>query len=174
MARKLNEIQLMVAAANGAKHAFLKLISAGTSIVLDAVDGSETLAKATDIFTYIDSDFVNYGADEAGSATGETPASVYEMVQNATFAQMFGSLSNDLNKLCLTQSQIKNFVRKHRGWLRTDGYGTFFLFRSKGKFFVADVFVRSGGALRLRVRRLEDGSVWFAGGWLRLVVPQLA
>ncbi len=152
----------------------LRLISAGSSIVIDVVDGSEILSKAKEMFVWIDSDFIGYGADEAGSATKETPVAVYEMVENATFAQMFGSLNSDLDKLCLTQDQIKNFVKKYRNWLRTDGYGTFFLFKSKNNFFVAYVYLFSGAGLEVCVYRFGRDFVWRVECRHRIVVPQLA
>lgn len=154
---------------------FLTPISSDEEIVIDAVDGTEILAKATDTFSYIDSDFVVYGADEPGTATGETPVRVHEMVKNATFTQMFGSLSPDLGKLCLTQAQIKNFVKKHRNRLRTGGCATaFFLFKSRKNFFVASVYVGSGGALEVSVYRFEYLNVWNAVDRRRVVTPQLA
>jgi hypothetical protein len=157
------------------KETILRLISGSESLVLDAVNGTEILANAEDVFTYIDSDFKNWGADEAGQATTETPAEVYEMEEkDATFSQIFGELSSDVKKLCFTQHQIKNFVKKYRNWLRTDGYATFFLFESKGRFFVARVAFLSDGGLRVNVDRFELGLVWLARHRLRFVVPQLA
>ena len=150
----------------------LNLLSRGESLVLDVVDGTETLANATDIFAYIDSDFRNWGTDRKGPATKETNVAVYEMVKDATFSQMFGSLSSDLNNLCLTQAQIINFVKKYRRWLHTDGYATFFLFESGGGFFVASVDLDSGGGLGVLVRRLENSNVWNAGIRHRLVLPK--
>jgi len=156
------------------KETFLQFISSGESLILDAVDGSETLLDAKDLFVYIDSDFKNWNADEKGQATGETPVEVYEMAKDATFSQMFGELSADVRKNCLTQHQIKNFVKKYRSWLRTDGYAAFFLFESKGNVFVADVDFISDGKLKVNVRKFEDDSVWSAGLRRRIVVPQLA
>ena len=95
------------------------------------------------------------------------------MAKDATFAQMFGSLKADLDKLCLTQHQIKTFCEKHQNLLRADGYGTFFLFKGEGQFFVADVRVRSDG-LRVYVYRFGYDFVWHAGGRHRVVVPQLS
>lgn len=46
-----------------------------------------------------------------------------------TFAKIFTSFRGDLDKLCLTQHQIKAFCKKHANWLRTNGYATFFLFK---------------------------------------------
>jgi len=152
----------------------LKLISGGESPILDAVDGTETLYEAKDVFVYRDSDFKNYGVNAKGPATPKTSVRVYEMIKDASFAQMFGSLSSDVRKLCLTQAQIKNFVRNYRGWLRTDGWATFFLFESNSELFVASVSVDSDGGLEVDVDRFEDSSVWFAGCRYRLVVPQLA
>jgi len=153
------------------KNEILKLISAGENVAIGPTDGTEILAKAKDIFTWIDSDFVDYGADEPGQATLETSVRVYEMAKDATFAQMFSSLSSDLDRLCLTQAQIKSFAKSHRNWLRSDGYATFFLFKSHGHFFVAGVFVNSYGELEANVGRFEDGNVWGAGGRGRVVVP---
>lgn len=160
---------------NIVKEAILRLISGGESLVLDAVDGTEILADAKDVFPGgIDSDFVNWVANEPGRPTAETPVDVHEMTKDATFSQMFGELNADVRKLCLTQHQIKSFAKKHRGWLRTDGYGTFFLFESEGHFFVADVGFNSSDDLRVLVDRFEYSDVWSAGLRPRLVVPQLA
>lgn len=163
-----------------ARNDFLRLISGDESVVIDPTDGKEVLANADDLFDYIDSDFRNWRADEPGQPTGETPVEIYEMIGDATFTQMFGSLGADrripasMRKLCLTQAQIKGFVKKHRNWLRADGYGTFFPFVSYGQFFVARVDVSSGGGLRVCVLRLGHSGVWRAAGRHRVVVPQLA
>ncbi|MFH0891374.1 MAG: hypothetical protein V1867_01185 [Candidatus Falkowbacteria bacterium] len=156
------------------RETFLRLVSGGETLIIDAVDGTETLADATDVFAWIDPDFKNWGADEPGPATGKTQAVVYEMVKNGTFADMFGSLNGDIRRLCFTQAQIKLSVKKHRNWLRDDGYGTFFFFQSKGEFFVADVALYSGGRLNVHVLRLENSLVWNAVRRPRLVAPQLA
>ncbi|MFA5777207.1 MAG: hypothetical protein WC906_02105 [Parcubacteria group bacterium] len=166
--------RIIVEKTEKAREVILKLISGGESLILDAVDGAETLAEAEDVFAYIDSDFKKYRADEKGPATDETPVEVYEMAKDATFAQMFGSLNYDVGRLCLTQHQIKNFVRKYRGWLRKDGYPTFFLFKSNNQFFVACVFFGSGGVLEVDVGRFGSDDVWYAGSRRRVVVPQLA
>src|SRR3989344_5841606 len=141
---------------------FLKLISGGEDLTIDPVEGTEILAEANDVFAHIDGDFRNWGADEASGPTESTPASVYEQVRDGTFAQLFGSLSGDVSRLCLTQAQIKGFVRKYRQWLRADGYATFFLFKSHDQFFVASVDVGSVSALEVDVYRLGDPLVWYA------------
>ena len=151
---------------------FLKLISDGQELIIDATDGKEILADAKDVFAWIDNDFVNWGANEPGQSTEATSVQVYEMTKDANFNNMFESLGNPEN-LCLTQAQIKGFVKKHRDWLRTDGYGTFFLFKSNGNMFVADVYVSSDG-LYVNVYRFGYSFVWDAEYRHRVVVPQLA
>jgi hypothetical protein len=154
-------------------NAILCLLTKGESIIIDACDGSETLANAKETFKVdIDGDFKNWGTNKPGKVTEETAVAVHEMVKDATFAQMFGSLGTDLDKLCLTQHQIKNFCKKHSNWLRADGYATFFLFKVEDQFFVARVFVNSGGLL-VSVRRFGHDYVWPAEYALRVVVPQL-
>jgi hypothetical protein len=65
-------------------------------------------------------------------------------------------------------------VQKHRKWLRTDGYGTFFLLKVGNEFFVELVHVVSGGLLEARVRRFLHAYVWRAEYRRRFVLPQLA
>jgi len=159
---------------NGIKSNYLKLIPGAESLMLDATSGEKIIAEAKDVFSYIDSDFKGWKADEKGSATEETAVGVYEMTEDATFAQMFGSLSPDINKLCLTQEQIINFCQKHRQHLRKDGYGTFFLFKSNNRFFVAHVRFDSDDTLEVFVNGLGVDRVWNAGSRRRVVVPRLA
>ncbi len=152
---------------------YLKLISLTEDIVIDPCDGSELLSDATDTFVYIDSDFKNYDANEKGGATETIKVGVYELIKNSRFADFFNSVSVSLDKLCFTQNQIKRFVKKHRNWLRTNGYATFFLFKSGGKFFVAGVYFNADVRLRVHVFRLEDDHVWHAECRHCVVLPQL-
>lgn len=152
----------------------LKLISGGENIVIDPTDGTEVLADANDVFDYIDGDFRNWEANEPGEATEEASVDVYELRWDTTFAQMFGLFSSDISTLCLSQSQIKGFCKKHREWLRSDDYGTFFLLKSHDNFLVAFVYVYSDGDLLVRVDKLENSQVWYVGDRRRVVVPQSA
>ena len=153
----------------------LRLISEGREIIVSACDGQETIAEAGDIFTAgIDSDFARWGTNIPGQATGPTPASVYEQIENANFRQMFTSLCvADFDRLCWSQAQIKCFVRSHKKWLRSDGWVTFFLFKVGDEFFVAFVHVDAVDGPRVRVDRFSCGRVWRAERRFRVVVPQL-
>ena len=154
------------------KALYLKLLSGAETLMLDALDGKETLATAKEVFpSGIGCDFKNWGTNKPGIATKKTAVDVYELVKDGTFVQMFGSLGTDLDKLCLTQAQIKNFCKKHPNWLRKDGYSTFFLFKVEDQFFVARVVVGSHG-LFVRVHQFERVYVWYAEFSHRLVVPQ--
>lgn len=156
------------------ENPILKLLSKGESVIIDACDGIETLANANETFkSGIDNDFKNWGLNKSGDATEETAVAVHEMVQDATFTKMFTSFGSDLDKLCLTQHQIKAFCKKHANWLRTNGYAIFFLFKVEDQFFVAHVHVDSDGLL-VSVSRFESDDVWGAECAHRVVVPQLA
>ena len=151
----------------------VRLIFGDERLALDACSGQRTIAQATDVFSYIDSNFKNWGTDVRGEATPKTPVAVHELIEDANFAKMFGALADDPGKLVLTQDQIIQFVERHRNWLRQGGLPTFFLFRSDSEFFVASVLCCSGGRLEVYVRRFGCVRAWRAGLRLRLVVPQL-
>lgn len=155
-------------------NSIVKLTSGAEVLELDATDGKQTIAQAKDAFPgYIDGDFREWGCDVKSAPTGKTEVAVYEMIKDGDFARIFNGMSDDLNKLVLTQPQIIKFVQKHRQWLRTEGYGTFFLFKVGDEFFVARVLVDGGGQLKARVYRFSYDDVWHAEGRRRIVVPQL-
>ena len=129
--------------------------------------GKKLISKSK-LFSYIDGDFKNWGLD-ATTTSQKQNLSVYELTEDMTFEQIFPIPE----KMFLTQGQILSFIEKHKDKLRTGGYATFFLFRSKGKFFVALVHVVGGGALRVSVGRLENGGLWDAQYRHRVVIPQL-
>ena len=152
----------------------LKLISLGEKVTIPATTGKRTIAKATKIFTgYIDADFVNYGCDVQGASAPETQTDVYELVEDGDFRKIFGSFGINLDLLCFTQNQIIAWVETNHKRLCTEGYGTFFLFKENGEFFVASVGFGDTGALKVHVLRLSSDRVWFAGGRPRIVLPQL-
>ena len=162
-----------VAVKGVAKTTFLCLLPGAEALPLSACRGTYTLAQAKDVFRgFIDPDLKNWGLDVPGISTPATRVQVYELVKDGTFREMFISLSSDLDKLCLSQHQIRVFCQERPDWLRQDGYGTVFLFKEKGWFFVAYVRMRSDG-LYVGVGRFENGDVWRAESRSRIVSPQL-
>ncbi len=151
----------------------LRLISGGEYLVVDSVDGSELLADIRCVD--VDSNFRKLGLDQPGRSTPATRVHVYEMATyNASFSSMFGSLNSNMEKLCLTQHQIKNFRAKYPGWFEEYGSAVFFLLKSYGQFFVIELDSRWDGKLVNNVYRLENsGYSWDSARRHRLVVPQL-
>lgn len=153
---------------------YLKLLFVGEIIFINATDGKKTLARAKNIFQYIDSDLKSLGTDKAGDAKEKTEVCIYELTKNTNFGKFFGSLDSNIKNLCFTQSQIIEFVKKHKRWLRGGRYATFFPFETNNEVFVAGVRVFSGGELEVSVRRFGDLDGWCAGDGDRVVVPRLA
>lgn len=158
---------------------YLRLVSGGETVTISACKGGPkaNIYHAKKTFPgYIDSDFKNYGINLPQPATEKTDVDVYEMYnKNADFRTLFGSLSSDLKSCAFeSQEQIETFCQENKQWLRTDGYGTFFLFTEKvndeEKFFVALVFFDSGG-LEACVNHLSRDFVWRASFAHRFVVP---
>lgn len=148
---------------------FLSLISEGESLVLDPTDGTEVLANAEDVFVYIDLEFEKQ--DKPGPATEEVTVAVYELALDATYAEMLGSLSENLRESCLTQAQIKGFARKYSSWM---GRVCLFLFESHEQFFLADVNIDdSNGELEIHLGEFNDPIRCNADYRDRVVVPQL-
>lgn len=150
----------------------LKLISGAETLTIDACEDSP-MTGATYVFNgWIDPDFENYECDGVGQPTSDTNVQVYEMIKDGDFKTIYNGMGDNLDLMCLTKGQIKSFVKKYREWLRTDGYGTFFLFKANNRFFVARVLFGSA-RLRVSVFHFSSDVVWYAECRHRFVFPQL-
>lgn len=149
----------------------LKRIFADREIYLHATEGKETIAESKDIFTA----GIYYATKRGpGKRTKKVGVTVYEMIKDGTYSQIFGGFGENLKRLAWTESQIVALCSHHRDLLRKDGYATFFLFEGEnGGFFVARVNVHDDGQLDVRVSPLENDDVWSAYSRHRVVVPQL-
>ncbi len=159
-------------------HGYVKVepISGAEELWLDATDGTETIAEATDTFPgWIDPNFERYGTNVASKPTKKTYVCVHEMLKGGTLAQIFDGLSGDRNKLVFTQPQIIQFVKKHHQWLRMEYFGSFFLFKVADEFFVVRVFFSFDSHLpSVKVHRFSSSTVHPAKDGYRLVVPKQA
>lgn len=159
----------------------LKVLYENDKIIFPALSGDKVIYNSENVFkSWIDSDFQNWGLNKESKATPETEVEVYEMVKDATLKDIFSFLSDDIDVLCLTQSQIINFCEKHRSHLRQDGYATLFLTKedfekpaTEENLFVVNVDVDSYG-LGVGVDHFDDAYVWGAGYRHRVVVPKLS
>lgn len=128
----------------------------------------EYIANATDVFSYIDSDFKSWNTNIGEDTDSEiSSCSVSELTENKKFSDIF----TDPEHMYLSQKQVIDFCRNHKDQL-SENY-TFFLFKVGTELFVASVYVRSGGGLGVDVNRLSDGRVWSAERRHRVVFPQL-
>lgn len=141
-------------------------------LTISARDGSRTIAGARSTFQSGTSFyFTEWGLDKKGEQTEETPVRVHEIGEDVNSHQMFTRLSPNLESLCFTQDQIIEFCEKHRSWLRTGGYATFFLIKGIGRFFVVSVHMRSDGLVAY-VDLMDSSRMWLARDCHRLVVPR--
>jgi hypothetical protein len=148
----------------------LRLLTSKDKLIIEATNGDMSIAHSVDIFKeWIDSNFMRWGLDHSSENKPEMPVDVYKMIGDATIAEMFGSLSVDLDNLYLTQAQIGEFCYRYPNQLGACGNESFFLFKNQGhfsiEFFVARVRVGS---------RLNDNHVWLGNHGHRVVVPKLA
>jgi len=149
------------------------------TVLLPRCGGKRLISEATGVFTgFIDRDFIRYDTNEPGDETPETRCEVYDLVEDADYATMFGSIADNVETICLTQDQIITFCENNPDALSPNGV-TFFPFKSEKKvdegepekaFFVADVG-RFGAKLEAGVGRFEDDSTWYAEYGYRVVVP---
>lgn len=153
----------------------LKLISADRNIVIDTTKSTETLADAQDMFSYIDPILKDLENGTKEVVTPEVAVEIYEQIKDADYRTIFGSISQNTDRLVLTTSQIKSFVINHTKdyILKAEEWTCFrFLFKSGGEFFVADIRILLNGERNIRITRFTDGSIRHSKYHHRIVVPK--
>jgi hypothetical protein len=169
------------------ENEFLRLISRGELLTVDALDGKDDLAPHDGLFckfVYPPHDFYTIDVPkqddwrrnphvEPCQPTKETEVKVYRLIKDATFSQLFSSLSSDLHRVCFfSRAQVKNFVKKHKKWLGEGLSSTLFLYRSDGDFFVANVCIESCFTLCLYIHHFKNSSIWPSEFAIRVVTPK--
>lgn len=150
----------------------LQLLHDANSIIIGATNGDETFANAGRIFTgQLHPDFKEWGCGKSSSPTRRTAVQVFEMSTDGTFEDVYRSTAIELDSLWLAESQIIEFVRTHRKWLKARGFATFFLFKQGSEFLVARIQYVSHGYLYARPFRLSHDKVWTAKYRHRFVLP---
>ena len=145
-----------------------------TTAVIPATDGRKCIGEARGVFCHIDPHFENWGLNVTSKAHPKQQVCTGQLVKDGRFDQFFSSLieGKEIDRLCLTQSQIVSFCRKHKQLLNQDDLATFFLFKNKEEYFVADVDVWLTG-LAIYVYPFSYEYVWNGVLGHRVVVPQL-
>ena len=142
---------------------YLRRLYDANTFTIPATDGKETW-KGSSVF----GNRVYGETLPDGNQAGPTNAVVYEQIVNGSFAQVFGSLSED-RKRWQNQGQILVFCQQHKDKLRTDGYATFFEMEG---CFVACVYFGGDGHLEVSVDPFSHDDVWYAWYLHLFVTPQ--
>jgi hypothetical protein len=145
-------------------------IETATPLSIGPTDGTQIIAHAHDVFKWIDNDFSKCDAGCIWQPTSEIFVGAYEQTGDGDFPTIFGSVERPLDSLCFTQPQIRNFCVTHPEMLLPNGYGTLFLFKSGGVFFIALVLIFRDelGAHRYP---FSYPRIWHAERKRRLIIP---
>lgn len=145
---------------------------------LDKIDGNtEELEKVKDFYkrkVHREYDHEFYRELKI-SPTKRAKVSVYDLIMDGTYTEIFGGMSGYIDRLCLTESQFVQFVMKHEKYLFMEGYGTFFPVKYGKKFFVMNVNFDNIGYLLLGRDRLSDDNLsqWSAKECRFVVLKQV-
>jgi hypothetical protein len=150
----------------------VRLLS-GEAVIIEACDGSEFIFGSLDVFeSSVDSNFKSWGLDVPSDSKEETALSMYKPTRSATLRQMFSAIDPDLNKLCLTQHQIKLFCRKHRRLLsHNQDKHNFFIIKVGNRFFVVAVLFNSAVSMYVLLFNIHHPFIWPLIKVGKIIVP---
>lgn len=126
------------------------------------------LKEETKLFTYIDSDFENWGVDDGIKTTGVKLKAI-KQDKDFVFKDVFNTETD-----CVSQSDIIDWINENQEDIKkVDTWKSYFflLKNSNEKFFVASMYVYSDGSVYVHVYDLPPDDEWRASSGHRIVVP---
>ncbi|MEI6479322.1 MAG: hypothetical protein WCO21_00630 [bacterium] len=135
----------------------------------------KSFSLSYDVFGNIDVVFNFLGGLMLSQTTKKIDIDFYRMRKAHTFIEMLGLITEDLDSLCFTLGQVKEFARANRGWIMAVDTPAFFLFKHDGKHFLASVFADSISSYQIGTNlfQVDDVFIWPDNTNQLLVVPKI-
>lgn len=155
------------------KNKILRLISGNINLVVQNVSEDLFIEEVSNNSGLsVNLNFVGPRDEENRRIIDENLVEVYEMYnENASFIQMFSSLSDELTKLSLSGGQIINFCKNYPNWLSQKGFPTFFMILIKEETFIVSVRLINQNLIMFLFRP-ELNIMWNSYDQYRVVIPQ--
>lgn len=116
---------------------FLKTVSETEKLVIEALDGKMNFANAQDIvkseITYPDLE------SQPAVATEETEVTIMALIKSANFEEIFTDITENLDKIVMTQAQIIRFCEKYFSPNSHENDVAFFLIKVDCEYFVVNL-----------------------------------
>lgn len=160
------------------KHArsrsVLKLITKAMDLTISATDERKICNTGMDVFAYIYDKFTDHSHSYEPTKTKPMVVDVYNLIEEATYTEIYSYFYRDLNSLCLTQSQIISFTETHKTLPSDYARQIHFLYRADNQFFVAfiDRIDENKGMPRIFQRPLGDTLTWMGKSQDQFVIPR--
>lgn len=133
----------------------IKFYSAIENLLIESLDGKMLVSDFANMFRFIDPDFRLYDLDQPSVETDAILVDVKEFKSGeATLAQIFLQLSEDLEKIILTPAQILRFCMKFSKHLSQGDCGTFFPTKIGRNYYI--FYLYSDDGYYLHVTRLKS------------------
>jgi hypothetical protein len=153
----------------------LSCISRDHEIILKPTSGRETIIEIMQFFPGgVDSDFRQEQWNIFGIFSPQTKVKVFRFdKKDGMFRDIFLSTDDNLDHLCLSPGQIKQFVTEYSQWLHPGGIATLVLLKNKNSRDHSVGWIDET-CFGLRLRRFDFSlkSVWNCAFGLYAIVPE--
>ncbi len=154
-----------------------------SDLCIKALDGSRLICDANNVFkAFVEKDFINWGMNKYGASTAESKASVFELISNASFCDLFMAMPGPWRQKYFSQNQVIYFCENFSEWLK-QGHTTIFLCKINEAMDIDEsnpgsnlVFVDVGSyydGLHVYVNLFSEKHVWSGSCRRHIVAPCL-
>jgi len=132
----------------------IKIYPISDKRVIESSDGQDFIAGVPGRFAYVDRDFEFFGLNTYSPATAETSLEVLDFNGDCPLHKIFYRISNNLEKIIISQTQIIQFCKKYPEDLSRK-YANFFITRVELEYFVIRLYYLFDG-FHFHVSPLRD------------------
>ncbi len=142
------------------KERLLELVSGPEGLVIDSLSSQENIPQSKDLYSFINQKFQEWGLDQPSPPTGRTVVDVYKLKSDATFAEVFASISGAKGGRALSQAQINAFSKNHQEFSDRPEDHMFFFFQANAEYWVASLCARGTNRPVISPLRLSYDRDW--------------
>ncbi|MDO8521535.1 MAG: hypothetical protein Q7S52_05465 [bacterium] len=151
----------------------LEIVPTHNDVVIPPTSGLRNIANSVNVFNEIDEKFDLDRVNVTSAPTDSQKVTMLDLIEDASYATMFGCHRYSLRDFCFSQDQIVTFAEKFRTQLLPAQGNTLFLFRPDSRYaeyFIAMMAFKLDGSLAVWLRNFDSGGQCHAQRH-RIVLP---
>lgn len=141
-----------------------------SKLSLESIDGQQFMAASNSFELFHNCNNI-FTAKQKGKPSEYCELVVYKLNATLKAPEIFKAFGVNLNRLCLSESQVLCFCEKYPEELTSDGLATFFLVKKGNKYFIFDIH-KGENKILVVISDMRTARVWQKKRGYRIIIKK--